>query len=657
MHPAADALNPAFRPLDRPPSATVPHTLTPPAPIAAAPLAACAALMRELNEALLSLERTAQTAQTPPLAGREWFELIRQKLLPQLQSDAFLVVAVVGGTNIGKSVIFNHIAGCRASATSPLASGTRHPTLLVRGEFVDTHDLSAIFPGFELQPGTQADDALREDPQHRLYWRVSAATPPNLLVLDTPDIDSDARVNWDRADNIRRCADVLIAVLTQQKYNDAAVKDFFRKAAHEDKAAIIVFNQCQLPEDEEYWPLWVATFCRETGLHPELVYLAPQDRKAAEANQLPFFERRWPPPARAKPPPSAPRNLLDDLSRLKFSEIKLRSLRGSLREVLDAERGLPGYLEELCRRSGEFRDAAELLSAQQLAEVENWPAIPNPLLVAELRRWWGEQRQGWTARVHGFYNALGQGLMWPIRAARRSLRGEPDDPFRLYRDREWTAILDAIEKVFQKLTRLSGLGNELLRPRLQQLLAGSNRMALLETLQSELFATDLPAELRDLVASELSRFQFDSPASYEFFRRLDALAAAVRPATSVVLFMTGFGPVGDALMPVFAHGALQGAVHVAGDVAGGAMTAAVGEQVISGGAAQGFGYLEARFRQLHRAFVARRAAWLAGRLTEHVLRALPDELTAAANLPSSAEFQRVVGLERELALLLARSPE
>ena len=34
-------------------------------------------------------------------------------------------------------------------------------------------------------------------------------------------------------DDARICADVLIAVLTQQKYNDAAVKDFFRKAAAE----------------------------------------------------------------------------------------------------------------------------------------------------------------------------------------------------------------------------------------------------------------------------------------------------------------------------------------------------------------------------------------------------------------------------------------
>ncbi|MFV0445622.1 MAG: GTPase domain-containing protein [Planctomycetaceae bacterium] len=617
--------------------------------------------VRELRSALLDLERQAKLAQVPPLSGREWYQLISQKLVPQLSDDAYLVAAVVGGTNIGKSVVFNHIAGTRASATSPLASGTRHPTLIVRGEFVDTHDLEDIFPGFQLQPWSQAEDALSTDETHQLFWRVNASTPENLLVLDTPDIDSDARINWTRADQIRRCADVLVAVLTQQKYNDAAVKEFFRKAAQEDKAVIIVFNQCQLPEDEDFWRLWVGTFCRETGITPEIVYLAPSDRKAAEENRLPFYERDWPATPEAVRKAAATtsigeetsRSLLQDLSQLRFAEVKLRTLRGSLREVVDAERGVPAYLQEIAARSGEFRSAAELLSAYQLAEVDDWPAAPNGLLVGEIRHWWSEQREGWSAKVHGFYNLVGRGLMWPIRTARNSLQGEPESPFRLYREREWSAILEAIEKVFQKLTWLSELGNDLLRPRLQQVLAGTNRQQLLATIQQAHREVDLSGELAQLVAHEMSQFRSDSPKYYDFFKRLDSLAAAARPATSVVLFMTGFGPVGDALMPAVAQSAVQGVVHVVGDVAGGTMAAAVGEKVISEGAAQSVGYLEARFRRLHAAFTARRAAWLAGMLLEHVLGELPEELARAAGLPESEEFQRVQRLTRGLTQSLA----
>lgn len=67
--------------------------------------------------------------------------------------------------------------------------------------------------------------------------------PPKLVLLDTPDVDSDAHVNWQRADIVRQAADVLIAVVTQQKYNDAAVKKFFRHAAAADKAIVLLFNQ------------------------------------------------------------------------------------------------------------------------------------------------------------------------------------------------------------------------------------------------------------------------------------------------------------------------------------------------------------------------------------------------------------------------------
>ncbi len=57
---------------------------------------------------------------------------------------------------------------------------------------------------------------------------------------------------------------------------------------------MIVFNQVLLPEDEEVWPKWCATFTGETGIAPVAVFVAPHDRRAAESLALPFFERPWP---------------------------------------------------------------------------------------------------------------------------------------------------------------------------------------------------------------------------------------------------------------------------------------------------------------------------------------------------------------------------
>lgn len=622
-------------------------------------------VVRRLHAAVARLQVEAAAAGIAPLAGREWFELLEHKLLPQLVDDAYLVVAVVGGTNIGKSIVFNHIAGTRASATSPLASGTKHPVCLTPVGFTEQHDLQQVFPGFEIVPWDRPEAALEEAETHRLFWRESSETPANLLVLDTPDVDSDARINWQRADQIRRSADLLVAVLTQQKYNDAAVKQFFRQAAAEDKAVIIVFNQCLLPEDEDYWPRWLGTFTRETGVVPVGLYVAPNDRRIAESLELPFFARSVPQPADGgsdgpdteqvgQAPEQAngePRSLLTDLSQVRFADVKLRALRGALRHVV-GEAGAPAFLCEVAAAVEDFRAAAQLLSAQQLAKVDNWPVVPNALLIAAIRDWWQAQRSGWSAKVHGFYNVLGQGLTWPVRYARDRLRGEQAPPWDQYRAREWSAILTAVERVYEKLSFVSQLGNDVLRPRLEEILAGAPRAAVLSEISSAHEEFDFEDALSNLVRTELADFREASPAHYEFFRKLDQAAAAARPVTSVVLFMSGFAPVGQALTPVITDTALQGLLHAAGDVAGGTISAAVGDAVISGGAATSAGYLEARFRRLHTAFAAERAAWLGEHLTRLVLGSLPDDIQRAAALPQHDAYTEAQAAIRELQKLL-----
>lgn len=636
----------------------------------------CAQTTQRLYRGVQTLERDAALLQTPPLAGREWFELLRQKLIPQLTDDSFLVAAVVGGTNIGKSVVFNHLAGCRASATSPLASGTKHPVCLVPKGFAETHDLATIFEGFTLKEWKTSEQSLQETGEHLLFWRHSPETAENLLVLDTPDIDSDAPVNWQRADHVRRCADVLIAILTQQKYNDAAVKQFFRRAAEEDKAVIIVFNQCQLPADEEYWPLWIGTFCRETGIEPEIVYVAPNDRAAAEEGRLPFYEREWPAgdvenaavattglpgsdefePQSAgnslqdaeRPPLDDSRNLAGDLSQLKFEEIKLRTLRGSLMQLLNDERGAPAWLRELAARSGRFQSAADLLSGDKLARLDDWPAVPNALLVGELRRWWQTERQGWSKSVHEFYNSVGSGILWPFRFAKQKLQGEQPPPFELHRRREWNAILETVEKAYERLTVLSDAGNKLLESRLQTLLTGEARSRLIDTLERQHAEVDFERQLREVVEREMANFQQESPKTYGFLKRLDKTAAAVRPATSVVLFLTGMGPAGDAAAHIVADSAVQTVVHVAGDVTGGTVAAAVGDQAISGTASSSLGYVEAKFRKLHAAFTGRRVQWLLEHMRTHLWGSLLEELAAGAAIAQTESYREVQSALQEL---------
>ncbi|MDB5336061.1 MAG: hypothetical protein JWN70_1680 [Planctomycetaceae bacterium] len=610
------------------------------------PFAACAAEVGKLQVALSELEQSATLLQLPPLAEREWYETLTRKLIPQLSSEPFIVVAVVGGTNIGKSVLFNHLAGSRVSATSPLASGTKHPVCLVPTGFTANHNLSEIFQGFELEEWTQSESALKTDASDKLFWKESPSVPSNMLVLDTPDVDSDAAVNWHRADCIRHSADVLVAVLTQQKYNDAAVKQFFRKAGAEDKAVVVVFNQVLLPEDEDYWPLWLGTFTKETSITPEMVYVAPNDRRAAEANKLPFYVRPWPLPIESTSPDtktatadrqlSAPHDLREDLSLLHFSSIKFRTIRGSLRQLVDEDSGIPAYLNEVRVRSGDFRSAAELLTGRQLARISNWPTIPNRLLVNEIRRWWRGQRQGWTKSVHDFYNSIGDGVLRTVRWARDRISGTEVDPIEQYQRAEHEVILTAIEDLLDGLNQLAELGNDLLRPRIARLLTGERRAALLERINSGHSQLQLEAELQDVVANQMRAFQSDSPQVFDLIKQLDGLAAAARPVTSVALFLVGGGPLGHAAAPVAHSLAFDAVLHIAGGT--GAVLA--GETALTGTTA-GLRAVEAHFRQLHVAFTTHRLEWLGRQLKDNLLGTLQDELQSAAAIPDSAAFQNV----------------
>ena len=613
--------------------------------------------MRRLMPALATLESQATILQQPSLAGREWFEVLRQKLMPQLGEQAFLVVAVVGGTNIGKSVIFNHLAGCRASASSPLASGTKHPVCLVPEGFTDHHSLKSVFPDFELHEWSNAATALEENNAHQIFWRTAKELPPSLLILDTPDIDSDARVNWVRADAVRRCADVLIAVLTQQKYNDAAIKEFFRKAGDEDKAVLVVFNQCLLPEDETYWPIWLETFCRETHIHPDAVYLAPADRRAAEELRLPFYERPVPAPFASAASnvqvtsgtvDNSPRNLSTDLARLKFREIRMRTLSGSLRELIHPQRGIPGYLRELRVASDDLARTANRLSMDSVVQVRNWPAPSNAALVAEIREWWKARQEGWARRINSTYTVVGNGILWPFRAARRALQGEPIPPMDEYRTREWAAILTVVEELFEKLQWMAESGNEIIRSRISSVLKGEARADLLSLLKQKHDAVQFGEELRQLVDEQMLRFEQTRPDMFGVYQQLNNISAAVRPMTSVVLFTMGFGPAGELVAPMLGHAAASAVIHVVADVAGGATAAIAGEAAVSSAAGSGAGMLQAWFHSLQASFTQRRAGWLTSLIHNELLRDLPTELRSAANLSHCDAYLEVQKCVAEL---------
>lgn len=603
-------------------------------------------LVQKLAGSLATLERAASALQLAPLSGREWFDLLQRKLLPQLQDGAYLIVAVVGGTNIGKSVIFNHIAGFKASASSPLASGTKHPVCLVPERFVESHDLKTLFPSFELRPWAGGDEALQDITENCLFWRSHERVPENLVILDTPDVDSDAPINWQRADAVRQAADVLVAVLTQQKYNDAAVKQFFRKAANEDKAAIIVFNQVELPDDEEYWPVWLKTFCGETGLQPEYVYLAPNNRKAAEAIALEFEERDWQGTTDGMPssPVQSRRGLLSEvLSQLRFAEIKLRTLRGSLLFVLSDDGGAPRYLEQIQSQSRQFRDSAGIFLRRSMVQNADWPSPPNSLIIEEMWSWWRTHREAWTAGIHGFYGRIGGAVRTGYQAIRKRMGQAPADPIAEYRKEEWAAIVRVLQQLYEQLHIITTLNNPLLTERLNQLLSGTSCEALLATLQQEHDRFDFESLVHDLVSHEMEWLRTERQPLFDLLRKVDGATAVFRPVFTIGFALSG----GVGAEHFLVNAATHTLTHMAVDASAVAATTVAGEAAVD--AATGLlGQAKASLLRLQGKFTQKRETWLLDQLKQHLLGGLLAELEAGATVADSPAFHEVAGLLRDL---------
>jgi hypothetical protein len=293
---------------------------------------------------------------------------------------------------------------------------------------------------------------------------------------------------------------------------------------------VVLFNQCDLEADRDYWPQWLATFASQTGAEPELVYVVPLDRAAASGLRLPFYEVG----REGRRPPGPPASLRDELAAMHFDAIKIRTFRGALGRVLDEEEGAPAWLAQIRAAAEQFSAAHRALSAAEMARVA-WPSLPARLLVEEIRDWWDASRAPWLSSVHGFYRTLGHGVTWPIRKVYASLAGPSADPEEDFQKREREAILLTVEKMLDELERLAKVGNETLRPRLLALLGGTARQRLLERVETAHHA--LPAvdeQFREFLRAELSSWQQSNPAAIRFLRALDHAAAIARPAIGTV---------------------------------------------------------------------------------------------------------------------------
>jgi len=177
----------------------------------------------------------------------DWERLLTFKLAPRLAGEGCLIVAVVGGTNTGKSTVFNALLGRAISPVSPYGAHTRR-TLVAANAFRAAQCLEPgrLLPdSFIPEAHDSADLAsvnAEATPAMTVFVALHNTLPDRMIVLDTPDIDSVVVTNWELAKTIREAGDILVAVLTAQKYADKCVVDFFRQALETGRRIVPLMN-------------------------------------------------------------------------------------------------------------------------------------------------------------------------------------------------------------------------------------------------------------------------------------------------------------------------------------------------------------------------------------------------------------------------------
>jgi hypothetical protein len=171
----------------------------------------------------LSLENDGEDARL--VARRDWIvRTIRQYLIPRIEQPAApLIVVFAGPTGAGKSTLLNSITGQDHSLAGPLRPTTKEPVVLSSEERADDY---RHIGGVDCDVVTGRAPILDE-----------------LILVDTPDIDSTSLDHREMAETMIDNADVIVYVSSALRYSDLVPWEVLRRARSRGVPLIQVLNR------------------------------------------------------------------------------------------------------------------------------------------------------------------------------------------------------------------------------------------------------------------------------------------------------------------------------------------------------------------------------------------------------------------------------
>lgn len=481
------------------------------------------------------LDECAQLVQADSSVGMPWRDSLMSKLRVQSSGDTPLIVAIAGGTNVGKSTVFNHLARDNASGITSQASGTKYPVCLVPESWADEQKLQKLFDGFVVEPWKDSVAPLTENEQDVLYWRVGAHVPPQLILLDTPDVDSTNVANWRRAEKIRQIADVVIAILTTQKYNDAACVNFFKQAAKSGKEFIVLFNQFE-KDDISSLPSMLAEVVKHLQQPPIFAYIALHDREASKSLGLPFYAIPLNADGAVESDRidfNAPKSLTDELACMHFEELKTRSLSKSLVDAMNAETGLGKWLSEISAKSKEFALRLDILKEMDSGKIEPLQ-LPRGLVLKELQQQRNSMRNSLTKLSFIAQTAVGKA--WSAASSWfKKGEGSTVSPEEEFLEQERVQMIHSAEKIYKTL-RNQAQTDSVLGDQIREILEHATIEDIIDRIQAEHKASPvISEEFRNYVKTEWTQWCEKHPWQSRIYKAVDAGLAIARPVATVTL--------------------------------------------------------------------------------------------------------------------------
>ncbi len=176
---------------------------------------------------------------------RKLLSQIDDYLLPRLrQSEAPILVALVGSTGAGKSTLMNSLVGMKVSATGIRRPTTNSPVLACHPSDARWFAENVFLPTL---PRVRQQGLAMPGRDGLLVLAASEGMPQGVALLDTPDIDSVVQAHREFAHQFLDASDLWLFMTSSSRYADAAVWDLLQQARDRGAALAVVLSR--VPEE------------------------------------------------------------------------------------------------------------------------------------------------------------------------------------------------------------------------------------------------------------------------------------------------------------------------------------------------------------------------------------------------------------------------